>query len=192
MRNKIATYALAGALGLSGIAGAVLLAPAASYAATGDSTALESRVSTLRDALEGLVSDGTLTEAQADTVASTLAELAPPHRHGDHLPLEAAAEALGMTAEQLRTAAVEGTTLAQLADQKGVSEGALVDALVAAVEERLAEAVTAERLTQEQADQRAAEARTRITESLDEPLRPREHGKRHGFRGGPPTADDEA
>ena len=38
MRTKLATFALVGALGLSGAAGATLLAPAVSYAATGDST----------------------------------------------------------------------------------------------------------------------------------------------------------
>ena len=39
MRTKLATYALAGTLGRSAVAGAALLVPAASYAATGDSTA---------------------------------------------------------------------------------------------------------------------------------------------------------
>lgn len=38
MRSKLATYALAGAIGLTGVAGAALVVPAASYAATGDST----------------------------------------------------------------------------------------------------------------------------------------------------------
>jgi hypothetical protein len=192
MRKTLATYALAGALGLSGVAGAALVAPAVSYAATGDSAALDARVSTLKDALQGLVSDGTITQEQADKVASTLAEAAPLHGRGGlgrHLPLEAAAEALGMTVEELRTAAAAGTTLAELAEQKGVTEQVLVDAMVDAVEERLAEAVAAGRLTQEHADEHAAQARTRITSALDEPLRAGGHGKRHGFRGGPAAGE---
>ena len=44
MRTKLATFALAGALGVTGVAGAALVAPAVSYAATGDSTALDARV----------------------------------------------------------------------------------------------------------------------------------------------------
>ena len=66
MRKKLATYALAGALGCTGVAGAALLAPAVSYAATGNSTALSARVSSITQALSGLVSDGSITQAQAD------------------------------------------------------------------------------------------------------------------------------
>ncbi len=69
MRSKLATVALAGALGITGVVGAALVAPALSYAATGDSTALDDHVASLKDALEGLVSDGTLTQSQADEVA---------------------------------------------------------------------------------------------------------------------------
>lgn len=184
MRTKLATFALAGALGLTGAAGVALLAPAVSYAATGDSTAIGSA---LKEALAGLVSDGTITQAQADKVATALEENRPMGRHGrgEHGPgrvaLAAAAEALGMTEAELRTAAQDGKTLADLAEEQGVSEDALVDALVAAARERLATAVTDGRLTQEQADARAADLETRITESLDDPIcRPGGRGPRGG------------
>lgn len=192
MRTKLATFALAGSLGLSGAAGVALLAPAVSYAATGDSTAIGSA---LKDALAGLVSDGTITQAQADKVATALEESRPMagpggpggpgrggHGHGPgRVDLSAAAEALGMTDAELRAAAEEGTTLSDLAEQEGVSEDALVDALVAAAKERLAAAVTDGRITQEQADARAADLETRITESLDDPIcRPGGRGPRGG------------
>jgi hypothetical protein len=176
MRSKLATVALAGALGITGVVGAALVAPALSYAATGDSTALDDRVASLKDALEGLVSDGTLTQSQADEVATTLAERGPLGHSGR------GAEALGLTEDELRTAAQEGTTLAQLAEREGVSTSALVDAMVAAGREHLSEEVTEGELTQAEADAKATELETRITESLDEPLRlGRGH---HGGRGG--------
>lgn len=190
MRTKLATFALAGTLGLSGAAGVALLAPAVSYAATGDSTAIGSA---LKEALAGLVSDGTITQAQADKVATVLEESRPmdgpggrgPGGHGGpgHGPgrvdLAAAAEALGMTEAELRTAAEAGKTLSDLAEDEGVSEDTLVDALVAAAKERLAAGVTDGRLTQAQADARAADLETRITESLDDPIcRPGGHGPR--------------
>ncbi len=188
MRTKLATYALAGALGLSGVAGAALVAPAVSYAATGDSTALDARVTSLREALTGLVSDGSITQAQADEVASTLAEARPEGfgrggHGGGRIDLAAAAEALGLTEDELRTQTQAGSTLADIAEAQGVAEADLVDALVEAAEARLAEAVTAGRLTQAQADARADDLETRITESLDELCGP-------GGRGGSGPGDD--
>lgn len=197
MRTKLASVALAGALGLTGVAGAALLTPAVSYAATGDSTALAERVASLREALAGLVTDGTLTQAQADSVASTIAESAPlrgpdgsggPGGHGGHggarrgVVLSAAAEALGMTEQDLRAAGEAGKTLADVAAEQGVEPDALVDALVAAAQERLATAVEQGRITQEQADARAADLEARITESLDVVRLP--GGGGHGPRGG--------
>lgn len=181
MRTKLASLALAGALGVSGAAGVALLAPTLSYAATGDSSALTERVTALKEALAGLVSDGTISQAQADKVATLLAEKGPrpggPGGHGHHGPggpggpgLDAAAEKLGMTEDELRTALSEGKTLADLADEKGVAQDALVDAMVAAAKEHLAEKVADGRLTQAEADERAADLEARITERLDEPM----------------------
>lgn len=194
MRTTLATFALAGTLGLSGVAGVALLAPAVSYAATGDSAAIGSA---LKDALAGLVSDGTITQAQADKVATVLEQNRPMggpgrggHGHGPgRVDLAAAAEALGITEAELRTAAQAGRTLADLAEAEGVSEDALVDALVTAAKERLAQAVTDGRITQEQADARAADLETRITASLDDPIcRPGGHGP----RGGGPAPEESA
>ena len=178
MRTKLTTFALAGAVGLTAVTGAALLAPAVSYAATGDSTALQSRVSSITQALGGLVGDGTLTQAQADRVASTLAEARPEglgHRGpgGRGLHLEAAAEALGVPVEELRTAAEAGRSLADVAQEKGVSTDALVDALVKAQQDHLAAAVSSGRLTQAEADEKAADLQARITERLDDPIRAR-------------------
>ena len=58
---------------------------------------------------------------------------------------------------------------------------------MAAEKARLAEAVTDGRLTQAEADEKAANAETRITDSLDDPIGRGHHG---GPRGG--DADDDA
>ena len=199
MRSKLATVALAGALGITGVAGAALVAPALSYAATGDGTALEERVASLRDALQGLVQDGTITQSQADEVATTLAERGPlgGHGHGRGGPgggggrevLAAAAEALGLSEDELRTAAREGATLAELAEREGVETSAVVDAMVAAAKEHLAEEVAEGDLTQAEADARLGELETRIAERVDEPLRLGRGGRGHHGDG---RAQDEA
>ena len=180
MRTQLATYALAGTLGLTGIAGVALLAPAASYAATGDSTALTERVSRIGSALTGLVTDGTLTQAQADKVASTLAQARPARRGGPggRVALSTAAEALGLTPAQLRTKIQAGKTLGEIAAEQGVENSTLVQALVTTAQERLDKAVVEGRLTQAQADERAATMTERITAQLDKVLPPGGHGHR--------------
>ncbi len=177
MRTKLATYALVGTLGLTGVAGGALLAPAVSYAATSTTDAVSDRVTSLKDALAGLVTAGTITQSQADEVATTLAETMPEPgghhgrgggRHG--ADLAAAADALGLTQDELRAQAEAGKTLAEVAAAQGVSEDDLVAALVKAEKAELAAAVTDGRLTQAQADARAADLQTRITDSLDDPI----------------------
>ncbi|MBB3084327.1 hypothetical protein [Geodermatophilus sabuli] len=122
----------------------------------------------IRGALSGLVSDGSITEEQADEVAGTLSE-AGIGGHGGHgggrLDLSAAAATLRMTEDELRAAlAADGATLATVAEDQGVD---LVTALTDAAEQRIADAVTDGRLTQEQADERLAGLAERISERVD-------------------------
>ena len=90
-----------------------------------------SRLAALKDALKGLVTDGTLTRAQADKVAATLEEELPARGHGGSggrggAVLDAAATAIGVTVEELRAALGEGRTLARVAEAERL-EGILVD-----------------------------------------------------------------
>lgn len=194
MRTKLATAAMIGTLSLTGVAGAALLAPAVSYAATGSTAAVTDRVASLRDALTGLVTDGSITQAQADEVATTLAEARPEGfggrgghgGGGGRLDLAAAATALGLTEDELRTRTQAGETLADVADAEGVDQADVVAALVAAEKTRLAAAVADGRLTQAQADERAATLEERITAGLDELCGP---GGRGGPRGEAPAPD---
>ncbi|KQV26531.1 hypothetical protein [Yonghaparkia sp. Root332] len=75
-------------------------------------------------------------------------------------------ETLGITVDELRDAREEGLTLAELAEAQGVDVDTLVDALVAAAEEHIAEHVADGDLTQEEADERLAEFEERITDRV--------------------------
>ena len=185
MRRKwiIATTA-AGAVVLGGLA---VAGPALADDAPGASA-----VERITEALSGLVDDGSITQDQADEVAATLADsgLGGPggHRGGPGFGAElgTAAEALGMTEEELRSALeADGATLAHVAEDEGVEVEILVDALVTAAEERIAEAVEDGRLTQDEADERLADLATRITERVNSPLPERPEGGR-----GAPEAGD--
>ncbi len=123
-------------------------------------------------------------------MAETLAEALPerrPHR-GARFLIGAAAEFLGMEVEELVAQLRDGATLAEIA---GSQTDALIASLVADVEEKLDEAVANGRITQEEADEKLAEATERITTFVNEgPQRPQGGGGRPGpggFGGGPPS-----
>lgn len=141
----------------------------------------------LGEALAPLVEDGTIDQAQSDAVVDQLLDselLERGGRHGGHgrhgfgfgPGAEAAAEALGITEDELRDALRDGSTLAELAEREGVEVQAVVDALVAELSEHLDERVADGDLTREQADERLAEATERITEMVQE------GGPGRGFR----------
>lgn len=181
MRTKAGTIVLATTLGLGGLATGIVIAPAMATAATSETTAAAAvgdRVSKIKNALKGLVTDGTLTQAQADKVATTLDQKLEKRGHGrgpghgrGHGPkgprLEAAATAIGITEAELRTQLKAGKTLAQIAATKNISKAVLIDKLVTAAEAHLAQAVKDGKLTQAQADERTSDLRARITESVD-------------------------
>jgi hypothetical protein len=81
------------------------------------------------------------------------------HGVGD---LNAAAQALGMTADELRTALQGGKSLADVAKEKGIDVSKVVDALVAQLKAHLDQEVAEGEHTQAEADQRLADAKTRI------------------------------
>ncbi|MFH5823695.1 hypothetical protein [Georgenia sp. AZ-5] len=197
--RKITSLAAATALALTGIG---LTLPASAETASEDAAGtgqslLADRLERIRDALTELVDGGTLTEDQADAVAETLNDseaLGPyggPGVHGGGLDLDAAADALGLSAEDLRSQLEAGGTLADVAEAQGVDVAALVDALVQAATDRLDAAVADGGLTQEQADERKAGLENRITTAVEQglPAGGRHHGM-HG-RGTPPDGSDD-
>lgn len=178
MRKKIAAAALIGGLGLTG---GLLVAPGlASAAGTDGGTGASSRVAAIKDALKGLVADETITQAQADKVATALEERRKERRaerggpggpglRRQLLGAEAAA-VIGITPQELRTQLRAGKSLAQIAEANRVTRSALIDGLLAAAEKRLSTAVQNGRITQAEADSKRAALRSHLEAKVDKPF----------------------
>jgi hypothetical protein len=133
--------------------------------------------SRIAEVLQPLVVNGTLTQAQLDTVVQTLVNNMPRGGRGDHgdrggrgergKHLEAAATALGMTADELRAELQAGTTIAQVAADQGVDVQDVIDALVAGAKAHLDEEVASGEHTQAEADAKLAEITARITDRVN-------------------------
>ena len=188
MRKKIVLATAAGALALGGL-GAAVPAMAAGDGTTGTSTATSAE-DRIRDALSGLVDDGSISQEQADEVATTLGESGIGDRgHGGGgrgLALATAAETLGLSEDDLRSALeADDATLASVAADQGVAVEDLQAALVESAQARLDQAVADGRLTQEEADERAADLESRIADLVQST----DVGGPRGGRGGPGDDD---
>lgn len=160
---------LAGAVGLAGLGVGTTFGPSVASAATTTTQAAGDRVSSIRSAIAGLVTNGTISQAQADKVATTLGSAdgvfggRGGRGGGRGVDLTTAASAIGVTADDLRTQLQAGKTLAEVAKSKGVSQATLVDKLVATEKTRIAAAVKAGTMTQAQADTRLAGLTAQVT-----------------------------
>jgi len=162
------TIVVVAALTMSGIA----LARTDDEASVGEGASRG--VAAIVQKLGPLVEAGTIDQDQAQAVAETLADGMAFRRPQQRRPvhgLRAAAEFLGMEVDDLGAQLRGGATLAKIA---GDQTGALIDALVAEIEEHLAQAVADGRLPQEEADTILADAEERITMFVNEgpPERP--------------------
>jgi hypothetical protein len=195
MYKRTAGFILTGILA-TGAVGAVAMTPAS---ATTSDNPVTSRLAGIKSALSGLVKDGTLTQAQADKVAGTLDTKLPKHGmgglgghggDGGHLRMglaknmDAAAKALNMTTDKLRTALKAGKSLADVAKDQKVSVASLVKAMVTATEAEIAAAVKDGTITQAQADTMKSKLTERITDRVNRVRPERGHGKGgHGLGG---------
>ena len=189
------------ALGLPGFAGAQTSDSSPSTTAPADPAARApkpERGAWLRDTLAPLVEKGTITQAQADAVIAALEAAKPAKGPRGHAPggkafrggpgrLDAAATAIGITVEELRTALQGGQSLADVAKSKGVDAEKVVSALVAELKAHLDEGVASGRHTRAEADQKLARVTERIRAFVngEAPLKggPGGFGHRHGPRG---------
>lgn len=97
---------------------------------------------------------------------------------------QALADAIGISVDDLMAAREAGQTPAEIAEDNGVAREDLVDTLVQARQERLAEAVESGDLTQEEADEKAADIEEHVNALVDG------EGGRHGRGQGGGDADD--
>lgn len=184
MRKTVVAAAMAASLTVGGAAGLALYTPTLSGAETDEGAPAESsstadstetkeseRAERIAGLLAPLVEDGTITQAQADAVAERLAEALPTrrgHHRGFGLDLvEAVREALGLEPGEIRERLAAGESLAEIAEAEGIDRQAVIDAVVAAHQARLDEAVADGHLTQEQADELAARFADRVDERVE-------------------------
>ncbi|MFZ4515355.1 MAG: hypothetical protein ACOYN3_03515 [Acidimicrobiia bacterium] len=147
-------------------------------------------------AIDQAVTDGKLTADQATQAKAKAAERAadivnnPPPARGERpgkgagraarfgAPLKVAADTLGMTEDELRTALQGGKTIAQVAQEKGKTADAVVTALVDAANKAIDQAVTDGKLTADQATQAKAKAAEHAANIVNNP--PPARGERRG------------
>lgn len=195
MNKKILSIGLGAGLA-AGTLGGLIAVPAISGAqttSTAPATAPANRPdpsARFTDTLKPLVDAGTITQSQADAVVAALVANGPKdggmRGHGGP-GMDVAAQALGMTADELHTALDGGRNLAQIAADKGVNVQVVIDALVAAEKTHIAQDVTDGKLTQEEADQRLANVDQHVTDMVNgvKPQGgPRGAKGGHGPRGG--------
>ena len=135
------------------------------------------------------------TQADAGTASNKVGDQADrPPKDGRGGPgLEAAAKAVGMSVDDLKSELNQDTSLADVAKAHDVEAKTVIDAMVTDAKTHIAEQVTAGDLTQAQADKRLANVTERITERVNTAGRPEGHGGPGGCdKDGAPPADGEA
>jgi polyhydroxyalkanoate synthesis regulator phasin len=154
----------------------------------------------LREVLDGLVADGTLTQGQADAVLDGLSteleeRAGEVEGHVDELRQEALAtlgDALGMAPDEVASALEGGSTVGELIEQRGLDRQAVVDELTAAVVARVDAAVAEHGLPQAWADRVESHVAEAVDRLIDEEvpwgllgqLGGGDHGLLRGFLGG--------
>lgn len=189
-----------GAGAIPAMASASSPTPSASSSTAGtdptDAARLADITARIASNLAGLVSDGTLTQDQADKVASTLAGKMPaggghggrggePGRGGmggGMAGLSSAATAIGVTEDALRTQLEAGRSVADVARAEGVSEQTVINAIVADIKAHFAAEIASGEHTQAEVDARLADLTARVTSMVETQGLPQRGGPDGGGR----------
>jgi len=133
------------------------------------------------------VQDGSLTADQANERKSNLQDhitrlVNEGRPKGDHRPkLDAAATALNLSVDDLRSRIQGGKTLAQIAQDQNVDKQKVIDAMVADATAHIDQEVQDGKLTADQANERKSNLNERITKLVNEG-RPKDRPGRPGDR----------
>lgn len=142
----------------------------------------------LATVLSGLVTKGTITQAQADAITSAVTAAHAAEDANRPVPADRAAKeavitsVLGIDAATLKSRLQAGETLATIA---GAKKQALIDALVAEETKRIDAAVTAGKLTAAQATTRKADLVAHVTSEVETARGVKGMGGKGGRHGGP-------
>ena len=124
--------------------------------------------------------------APAGTATAQTAKTRPSGRGGQRggpgAQLSVVAKALGIEESALQTELQAGKTISDVAASKGVALSVVSDAVLTEEKTRLSQAVTDGKLTQAQADERLANASTRINDMLTKVMPARLQGGPRGPR----------
>jgi hypothetical protein len=146
----------------------------------------------LREMLQSLVDDGTLTADQADKVANHLVENAPDrgdrghrggHGRGGHgrfgraAASEAVTELLGIDADTLREQLKGGESLADIANASGVDTNTLIDAIVSESQARVDSALEDGKIDADKAADISARIEERVINMVDRTFEGRPGGE---------------
>ena len=128
----------------------------------------------LGSALSGLVSNGTITQSQADAINKSLADARTAGKvvmdKNRAAKLAVITSTLGITEEALKTRMKAGDSLATIA---GANKDALIAALVASKTKEINDALAAGKITADQATKMKANLTTRVTEMVNSSRPPR-------------------
>lgn len=139
------------------LAGGVVLGGFASVSAVSAQTADEDPTTENGTTVDGTTEDGERSERNGRRGRG----------EGCGKSLDAAAEAIGIEADELKAALEEGQSIAEVAEANGVDADVVVDALVANAEARIDEKVAEGRLTDDEAAEKLAEKTERIEARVD-------------------------
>jgi uncharacterized protein (DUF433 family) len=152
------------------------------------SLVVDAIVAAHRERLDQAVGDGALTQEEADEMAAALEERVTAFVEGELVrsplvghpglwgfadgPVAAAADVIGIGPVELLEAIRDGQTIAEVAEANGVDASAVIDAVVAALQERLDSAVENGWIREQEADERAADLEEQATAIVDGDLPP--------------------
>jgi len=209
--GRIVAIATAAALG-AGILGGAAVNAASVATGLPIASAADAARQTIAKILAPLVSNGVINQAQADAVVRAIESARPQRPAGVPFgpggpgafgfrgagPTDASAY-LGLTADQVRAQLQAGKSLGEVADATaGKSRAGLIDTLTKAGNARIDQAVTAGKLTAEQAASAKAKVTAGVTQLVDRkgmagPAGPRGNAGPFGHRGprpsGPPATN---
>ena len=143
-----------------------------------------SRRQHLTSALAPLVTDGTLTQAQADKVITAIESAAPARGRRGGKRAELVASTIGITVEELRTELGTTKSVADVAQAHNVDVQKVIDALVADATKHIDQAVTDGKLTAARAATEKSTLVDRITTRVNTVGMPGRGPGGRGDRGG--------
>jgi hypothetical protein len=193
-KKFIGAVALSSALAAGGVAGALLGTPSVSAAQEDSSSSVDASTASSADtsSSDTSSSDNSTNSESTDSGSDVQGDAAqakdcPDGPRGHHGPgLAAAAEALGMTEDELKTELESGKSIADVAGEKGVDVQTVIDALVADASAHIDQEVTDGHLTADEAAAKKAELNDRITAFVNGEMPPGGPGGPGGPRHGGP------